>query len=187
MDYTCPSEDPFPLVKRQLRCLDGGATEEEEVLDQCPKILACRKPDIDHGSLFCPSEPAASMVRTGIECYLICQSGFLPLEAATSYCMHDELLDEYIWDSESSTMQCIPQIGIVIGGILNNFAYSSAAEIVDPLQQSCRSRTLPDYPLKVAGSFAGRVNSRLLICGGVVMTHGECDRDTTRKLTSNSL
>ena len=179
IDYSCPSEDPFPLVKHQLSCKEDHTVEQVELMDECPKIPACRKPEIEHGSLFCPEAPKASLIRTGIECHLICQSGFLPMETVTASCKHDELLDEYLWDTVIESIHCIPQIGIAVGGILKSFAHTAATDIIDPLQLSCRSRTLPDYPLKVAGAFAGRVNSHVMGCGGAVMTHGECNSSVT--------
>ena len=81
------------------------------------------RPDPPNSRLVCESKKFES----GSTCMLQCNAGFIPLGKTLMTC-----LETQDWDVAQSEFRCIEPIGLIIGGIAQNYNYLDEVEVLAP-------------------------------------------------------
>ena len=129
-----------------------------------------KRNDPANGKIFCESK----RFEQGSKCELKCNAGFIALDQMSTTCIYDEELADYIWDVEDERLQCVPAIGLLIGGIATNTKYVDDVEIFAP-DITCKSKP-PSYPHKIVGTVGGFIGGLNIVCGGGKMEYVDCSK-----------
>ena len=120
--------------------------------------LVCESKKFEHGST----------------CMLQCDPGYIPLGQTLITCLWDKSEEDFLWDIDSSLFICVEPIGLIIGGIAQDYTYLNEIEILAP-SMTCNRQKLPDYPMRVMGASAGFILGQNLVCGGATYEYTDCD------------
>jgi len=132
----------------------------------------------DHGYFKCDD----IHLPIGTGCTLVCDRGYLPEEAVRNVCLYENITEIFYWqESDMNLFKCVPQIGLIVGGVALSTEYLSSVEVFAPSQSHCHGFQMPDYPTRVMGAAAGRVGGVGVVCGGAIQDYVDCARDTVGK------
>ena len=161
------------LTELVSTCLFNGAYDFDVQDFECTECL--KRPDPNNGRILCES----NKFLAGSTCVLECDPGYIPLGQTLITCLWDKSMEDFLWDIDSSLFICVEPIGLIIGGIAQDYTYLNEIEVLAPNLQ-CNGQKLTDYPMKVIGASAGFILGQNLVCGGAIYDYTECELHAER-------
>ena len=89
----------------------------------------------------------------GSKCFLQCDPGFVSEDQVETTCIYDTKKDDFLWNIHEDRFKCKKAIGLIIGGILENYEYTNEVEVFAP-ELPCSSSPKA-YPHKIVGTVSG--------------------------------
>ena len=124
-----------------------------------------------NAEIFCESKTYA----LDSKCYLECDPGFIPFDQVSTTCTYDKKSKDFVWDVEDAKLQCIAAVGLVIGGIKQDYRYTNEVEVFAP-GFKCKYPMLAPYPHEVIGTSSGFTLGLNIVCGGALYEYVNCKK-----------